>query len=88
MIEREASGLVHLMLSTSAKHTPLGLLSRPVAGTIGSTLVTTLPGSPKAVGQILEGFFEQGLIHHVLDLLRGGSGKELHGQMQGTGQRV
>ncbi|EIW76267.1 molybdenum cofactor biosynthesis protein [Coniophora puteana RWD-64-598 SS2] len=85
LVEREASGLVHLMLSTSARHTPLGLLSRPVAGTIGSTLVTTLPGSPKAVSQILEGFFEQGLIHHVLDLLRGGSGKTLHSQMQGQG---
>ena len=49
LLDREAPGLVHLLLSRSLGHTALAALSRPVAGTIGNTLVVTLPGSSKAV---------------------------------------
>ncbi|QRW01631.1 molybdopterin-binding domain protein [Ceratobasidium sp. AG-Ba] len=52
LLERPASGLVHLIMAESLKHTPLAALSRPVAGTIRNTLVVTLPGSPKAVKRI------------------------------------
>ena len=49
LIEKEAPGIVHKMLTDSLKITPFAALSRPVAGTLvgGGTLVITLPGSPK-----------------------------------------
>ena len=81
MIERFASGLVHILLSTSLQYTPLAALSRPVAGTIGKSLVVTLPGSPKAVRENLNALLDHGLIAHALDLIRGGSGKDVHMQL-------
>ncbi len=56
LLEREAPGLVHALLNAAAIATApsgLGLVSRPVAGTRGNTLVVTLPGSPRAAQQQL-----------------------------------
>jgi gephyrin len=57
LIERAAPGLVHALLSAAAITTApsggLGLVSRPVAGTRGGTLIVTLPGSPRAAQQQL-----------------------------------
>jgi len=78
LIERHAPGLVHLILSSSLKHTLLAALSRPVAGTIGKTLVVTLPGSVKAVREDLEALFAGGVLDHVLDLIKGGTGANVH----------
>ncbi|KAF9236211.1 MoaB/Mog domain-containing protein [Melanogaster broomeanus] len=78
LIERHASGIVHLLLSTSLKHTPLAALSRPVAGTIKNTLVVTLPGSVKAVRENLEALLSSGVIEHAIDLIKGGTGKRVH----------
>ncbi|KAJ1308439.1 hypothetical protein OPQ81_004144 [Rhizoctonia solani] len=72
LIERSAPGLVHLIISESLKHTPLAALSRPVAGSIRDTLVTTLPGSPKAVKENLSALLQGGVVAHALDLLTGG----------------
>ena len=69
---------MHLLLSTSLKHTPLAALSRPVAGTIENTLVVTLPGSVKAVKENLEALLSGGVIDHAIDLIRGGSGRRVH----------
>ncbi len=65
------------MMADSLRHTPLGALSRPVAGTIGDVLVTTLPGSPKAVREILNTPFVK-VVQHALELLRGGRGDATH----------
>ncbi|KLO08507.1 molybdenum cofactor synthesis domain protein [Schizopora paradoxa] len=62
LLEREAPGLVHLLLSSSISHTPLAALSRPVAGSIGRTLVVTLPGSTKAVRENLTCLLESGIL--------------------------
>ncbi|KIM76426.1 hypothetical protein PILCRDRAFT_826433 [Piloderma croceum F 1598] len=78
LIERDAPGLVHLMVSASLKHTPLAALSRPVAGTVKNTLVVTLPGSVKAVKENLEVLLSGGVVDHALDLIRGGTGKQVH----------
>ena len=78
LIERPAPGLVHLMISSSLKHTPLAALSRPIAGTIKNTLITTLPGSVKAVKENLEALFQAGVIEHAIELIRGGSGQQVH----------
>ncbi|THH18195.1 hypothetical protein EW146_g2730 [Bondarzewia mesenterica] len=78
LIERLAPGLVHLMLNASLQKTPLGALSRPVAGIINDTLVTTLPGSVKAVTEILDALLTGGVVDHAIELIKGGSGKSIH----------
>ena len=59
-------------------HTPLASLSRPIAGSIKNTLVVTLPGSTKAVKENLTALLDNGIVSHALDLLNGGSGKDVH----------
>lgn len=81
MLERHASGLVHLLLSSSLQHTPLAALSRPVAGTVKNTLVVTLPGSVKAVKENLEALISGGVVDHALDLIKGGTGRQVHAKI-------
>lgn len=89
LLDREASGLVHLLLSVSLQHTPLAALSRPVAGTRKNTLIVTLPGSVKAVKENLEALFTRNIINHALDLVRGGTGKAVHATLaKSTSQTV
>jgi molybdenum cofactor synthesis domain-containing protein len=45
-IEREVPGIAEAIRADSIARTPHALLSRGVAGTIGSTLVVNFPGSP------------------------------------------
>uniref|UniRef100_A0A674F2W9 Gephyrin n=1 Tax=Salmo trutta TaxID=8032 RepID=A0A674F2W9_SALTR len=47
VIEREAPGMSLAMLMGSLNVTPLGMLSRPVCGIRGKTLIINLPGSKK-----------------------------------------
>merc|ERR1712130_824685 len=49
ILDREASGLVFAMMHSSLQHTPMAILSRPVAGTRKNSIIITLPGNPKAV---------------------------------------
>jgi molybdopterin adenylyltransferase len=46
VMERLATGIAEALRADSRAKTPHGLLSRGVAGTVGSTLVVNLPGSP------------------------------------------
>jgi molybdenum cofactor synthesis domain-containing protein len=48
VLEREAPGIPQAIRADSIAKTPHGLLSRATAGTIGSTLVVNLAGSPGA----------------------------------------
>ena len=66
VMEREAPGLAEAMRSVS----PLGRLSRGVAGTIGACLVLNVPGSPKGAVESLEAVAD--VLGHALDLLAGG----------------
>ncbi|GBE79793.1 MoaB/Mog domain-containing protein [Sparassis latifolia] len=84
LLEREAPGLVHVLLSSSLRHTPLAALSRPVAGTVKNTLVVTLPGSVKAVRENLEVLLANGLVEHAVDLIKGGTGNRLHTELTST----
>ena len=51
VIEREAPGIAEALRAESMKHTPMGMLSRGVAGSAGRTLIVNLPGNPKAIAQ-------------------------------------
>jgi molybdopterin adenylyltransferase len=66
LIEREAPGLAEAMRAAS----PLGRLSRGVAGTIGRSLVLNVPGSPKGAVESIEAVAD--VLAHALDLLAGG----------------
>jgi molybdenum cofactor biosynthesis protein B len=46
VLEREAPGLAEAIRADSIARTPHALLSRGVAGVVGSALVVNLPGSP------------------------------------------
>jgi molybdopterin adenylyltransferase len=45
VLQREAPGIAEALRAESIARTPHGLLSRGVAGVVGSTLVVNLPGS-------------------------------------------
>ena len=76
------------MLSSSLQHTPLGALSRPIAGTVRNTLITTLPGSVKAVKEILSALFQGGVLQHAVDLIKGGSGQRVHENLAAESKSV
>ena len=62
VIEREAPGLAEAMRLVS----PLGRLSRAVAGTRGTALILNTPGSPKGAVECLEAVLD--VLPHVLRL--------------------
>ncbi len=70
VIEREAPGLAEAMRASSLAVTPMGMLSRGTAGTLGRTLILNLPGSPKGAVENLEAVV--GVLGHALDQLSGG----------------
>lgn len=65
VLEREAPGLAEAMRLVS----PLGRLSRGVAGTVGEVLILNTPGSPSGAVECLEAVLE--VLPHALDLLAG-----------------
>jgi molybdenum cofactor synthesis domain-containing protein len=52
VIAREAPGIAEAMRAASLQHTPMGMLSRGVAGVAGRTLIVNFPGNPKAIEQL------------------------------------
>jgi molybdenum cofactor synthesis domain-containing protein len=65
VIERAAPGLAEAMRAVS----PLGRLSRGVAGTTGSCLVLNTPGSPGGAVECLQALLD--VLPHALGLLAG-----------------
>jgi molybdopterin adenylyltransferase len=69
VIEREAPGLAEAIRADAIARTPHALLSRGVAGLLGTTLVVNLPGSP---GGCRDGFaVMRPALHHGLELAAG-----------------
>ena len=67
--QREIAGFGELMRVEGRKSTPFASLSRNSAYVAGSTLIVTLPGSPRGAVQSLEAVAD--LIPHAVNLLHG-----------------
>lgn len=61
VVQRDAPGIAEALRAESLRHTPMGMLSRGVAGTAGRTLIVNFPGSPRAIEQLF------GVLAPVLD---------------------
>ena len=70
LLERELPGLAEAVRSYGQARNPYACLSRTLAGTVGTTLVLALPGSPRAVEEGLQAVFPA--LVHALDMMRGG----------------
>ena len=69
LLDRELPGYGELLRSEGLRDTPMAVLSRSLAGSVGATLVIVLPGSPRAVESGLRTLAPT--IHHALQLLAG-----------------
>jgi molybdenum cofactor synthesis domain-containing protein len=73
LLEREIPGIAEAMRLVSREKVPTSILSRGVAGIIGSALVVTLPGSP---GGARDGMAVLSpILGHIVDQIAGGDHK-------------
>lgn len=73
IVERQVPGIPEAMRAASLAITPRAMLTRAVAGIRGKSLIITLPGSPKAVGENLDAILAA--LPHGIDILRGVTGE-------------
>jgi molybdopterin adenylyltransferase len=76
VIDREVPGIAEAMRAESRNHTPHGMLSRAVAGAAGRTLIVNLPGSPRAVEQLMVVLGP--VLPHAVATLGGSGGHRSH----------
>jgi molybdenum cofactor synthesis domain-containing protein len=70
LLEREVPGIAEAIRMAARDRVPTSVLSRGLAGTIGTTLVVNLPGSP---GGVRDGIAVlTPILGHVVSQLRGG----------------
>jgi molybdopterin adenylyltransferase len=76
VIDREVPGIAEALRARSLEKTAHGMLSRGVAGAVGSALVVNLPGSPRAVRESLDVLLP--VLPHAVELLAGETGEQGH----------
>jgi cyclic pyranopterin phosphate synthase len=69
LIEKDAPGISEAMRNYGQMRTPLSMMSRSVAGSIGHTLIVALPGSTKGVAESLEAILPA--VFHARKMLLG-----------------
>ena len=69
LLDYEVPGFAEVMRHDGLTSTPHAMLSRQVAGVIGRTLILSLPGNPRAVGECLDAVWAA--LPHALTLLHG-----------------
>jgi molybdenum cofactor synthesis domain-containing protein len=70
LLDREVPGIAEALRLQSHEKVPTSLLSRGVAGAVGTALVVTLPGSPGGVRDAMAVLAP--LLDHAVDQLAGG----------------
>ena len=69
LLTKEIPGIMEYIRVKYGSEKPNALLSRGVAGLIGTTLIYTLPGSVKAVNEYMEEIFKT--LMHALQMIYG-----------------
>ena len=67
-MDREVPGMAETMRAQTLRFTPMAMLSRSVVGIRGHTLIITLPGSPRGVGECLDVVLP--VLPHAIELLQ------------------
>jgi molybdopterin adenylyltransferase len=70
VVERLVPGIAEAMRAAAVTATPMGMLSRGVAGVHRETLVVNLPGSPRGATENLAVILP--VLEHAVEQLRGG----------------
>jgi cyclic pyranopterin phosphate synthase len=70
LLERDADGIAEAMRAFGQQRTPMAMMSRGVAGSIGHTLVVTLPGSSDGARESLEAILPG--VFHARKMMKGG----------------
>lgn len=70
ILERDADGIAEAMRVYGQQRTPMAMMSRGVAGSIGQTLVVTLPGSSDGARESLEAILPA--VFHARKMMKGG----------------
>ena len=67
--EKMMHGFGEQMRAVSLQYVPTAILSRQTAGIRGNSLIITLPGKPKAIGECLDAVFPA--VPYCVDLIEG-----------------
>ena len=70
ILERDADGIAEAMRVYGQMRTPMAMMSRGVAGSIGDTLIVTLPGSSDGARESLEAILPA--VFHARKMMKGG----------------
>lgn len=70
MLERDAAGIAEAMRAYGQQRAPTAMMSRGVAGSIGQTLVVTLPGSSEGARESMEAILPA--VFHARKMMEGG----------------